>query len=82
MDRNPCLIGETSFLNLSIKIESSERIFELAVEANDTTEADILLDLKDLSARLVRKEKASCSLKSCYRHRLDLTELESLKAEL
>ena len=48
MDRNPCLIGESSFLNLSIKIESSDRIFELAFEASDTTEVDILLDLKDL----------------------------------
>lgn len=74
MDRNPCLIGESSFLNLSIKIESSERIFELAVEASDTTEADILLDLKDL---LVSKLKASCSLKYCYRN---LTKPESLKS--
>ena len=41
MDRNPCLIGESSFLDLSIKIESSERIFELAVEASDTIEVDI-----------------------------------------
>lgn len=44
MDRNPFFTGESSFFSRSIHTDSSDKTLLLFVEANETTESDILLD--------------------------------------